>query len=153
MSEHCNSMHSFIHSISHALPVKPLAPIVAKFDNTDDFEGWNCGKISTCGKFGKVCGGYNTKGPGDDITKTFDVPAGKYSVALDLIKIDSWFVRDDRYGRGRQWISGVGLLCGLGGEVGCRFRLLSMHGVACLIQGQRKGVRECQRREMLDPDF
>ena len=63
-----------------------------KFDNTDDFEGWNCGEITSCGNLGNICGGYDTKGMGDDIKKTFDVSAGKYSVALDFIKIDSWFV-------------------------------------------------------------
>ena len=62
------------------------------FDNTDDFEGWNCGKITSCGEFGQICGGYNTKGKGHDIKKTFDVSAGKYYVTLDFIKIDSWFV-------------------------------------------------------------
>ena len=63
------------------------------FDNANDFEGWNCGKITSCGEFGQICGGYNTKGKGGDITKTFvDLPAGKYSVALDFIRIDSWFV-------------------------------------------------------------
>ena len=65
---------------------------ITNFDNPSDFEGWNCGKIMSCGDFGNVCGGYKTKGKGDHITKTFDVPPGKYSVALDFIKIDSWFV-------------------------------------------------------------
>ena len=31
------------------------------------------------------------KGKGSDIKKTFQLPAGKYSVKLDFIKIDSWF--------------------------------------------------------------
>ena len=60
-----------------------------EFDNLDDFEGWNCGKITTCGKH-QFCGGYNIKGKGSDITKTFNLPAGTYSVQLDFIKIDSW---------------------------------------------------------------
>lgn len=66
--------------------------VTAKFDDTNNFEGWNCGKITSCGKYGNVCGGYNTKGKGHDIKQTFEVPAGKYSVTLDFIKIDSWFV-------------------------------------------------------------
>ena len=62
------------------------------FADTNDFEGWTCSKITSCGKFGNVCGGFNVKGQGHDIKKTFEVPAGKYSVALDFIKIDSWSV-------------------------------------------------------------
>ena len=70
-----------------------VSSVTAAFEDTGDLEGWNCGKITTCGKYGNVCGGYATKGgQGDDIKKTFDVPAGKYSVTLDFIKIDSWFV-------------------------------------------------------------
>ena len=69
-----------------------MGSATAAFDDTNDLEGWDCGKITTCGKYGNVCGGHGTKGQGDDITKTFDVPAGKYSVTLDFIKIDSWFV-------------------------------------------------------------
>ena len=63
-----------------------------KFD-TQDFEGWNCGKITTCGNLGQVCGGYNVKGQGSEIKKTFMLPAGFYSLELDFIRIDSWFVR------------------------------------------------------------
>ena len=63
------------------------------FKDSLDFEGWNCGKIATCGNLGQVCGGYNIKGQGSDIKKTFWLPAGTYSVELDFIKIDSWFVR------------------------------------------------------------
>ena len=62
-------------------------------ENDNAFDGWNCVKITSCGKFGNVCGGYDTKAKGQDITKTFDVPAGKYSVTLDFVKIDSWFVQ------------------------------------------------------------
>ena len=69
-------------------------PILHKstFDYEQDFDGWNCGKITTCGNFGKICGGYGIKGKGSDIKKTFNLPAGKYSVQLDFLKIDSWFV-------------------------------------------------------------
>ena len=56
------------------------------------FDDWNCGKITTCGDFGEVCGGYGAKGKGSDIKKTFILPAGTYSVQLDFLKIDSWFV-------------------------------------------------------------
>merc|ERR1712048_546889 len=70
---------------------KVFTPITAKFDDKNDFEGWNCGQIRTCGeKNGNVCGGYMTKGKGDDIKKTFEVPEGMYRVTLDFIKIDSW---------------------------------------------------------------
>ena len=65
----------------------------SKFSNPEDFEGWNCGKITTCGVMGQICGGYNVKGKESDIKKTFNLPAGTYSVELDFIKIDSWFVR------------------------------------------------------------
>ena len=70
------------------------AGIVNNFKKKNDFEGWNCGEIRPCGKFGNVCGGYDTKAKGHDITKTFDVPAGNYSVKLDFLKIDSWFVQE-----------------------------------------------------------
>ena len=63
----------------------------SEFDKVDDFEGWNCGKITTCGNI-QFCGGYNVKGAGSEIKKTFMVPPGKYSVELDFIKIDSWYV-------------------------------------------------------------
>ena len=64
-----------------------------RFDHQRNFEGWNCGKITTCGRLGQICGGYNVKGKGSDIQKTFNLPAGTYSVELDFIKIDSWYVR------------------------------------------------------------
>ena len=66
---------------------------IATFDNPQDFEGWNCGEITTCGRLGNICGGFNVKGGDSDITKTFHLPAGTYSVELDFIKIDSWCVR------------------------------------------------------------
>ena len=69
-----------------------VSSVTAAFEDTNNLDGWNCGKITKCGKYGSVCGGYATKGRGDDIQKTFDVPEGKYSVTLDFIKIDSWFV-------------------------------------------------------------
>ena len=62
-----------------------------KFDNPSDFEGWNCGKITTCGDH-QLCGGYNVKGKNSEIKKTFFLPEGTYSVDLDFIKIDSWCV-------------------------------------------------------------
>ena len=71
--------------------VKKLKPD-GDFNDPNDFEGWNCGKITTCGKFGNICGGFGIKGKGSDIKKTFTVPAGTYSVKLDFIKIDSWYV-------------------------------------------------------------
>ena len=62
----------------------------SRFDDLKNFEGWNCGKITTCGKH-QFCGGYNVKGKGSEIKKTFMLPAGTYSVELDFIKIDSWY--------------------------------------------------------------
>ena len=65
--------------------------ITANFDHPDDFEGWNCGKITTCGKFGNICGGYDVKTGGDYIQQTFMLPTGRpHWVTLDFIKIDSW---------------------------------------------------------------
>ena len=64
-----------------------------EYHDPRDHEGWNCGAITPCGTFGQVCGGYKIKGKGDDLHKTFKLPPGTYSVQLDFIKIDSWFVR------------------------------------------------------------
>ena len=71
----------------------------SQFDHLRDFEGWNCRKIITCGDFGQICGGCNTKGGDADIRITFTLHVGTYSVELDFIQIDFWFVR--RYGVGR----------------------------------------------------
>ena len=65
---------------------------VNRFSNEINFEGWNCGEITTCGEHGQICGGYNVKGTGHNLTKTFMLPAGIYSVKMDFIKIDSWCV-------------------------------------------------------------
>ena len=63
----------------------------SKFDDPQDFDGWNCGQITSCGDMGQICGGYNVKGKGSDIKRTFfNLPAGTYSVELDFIQIDSW---------------------------------------------------------------
>ena len=61
------------------------------FDDKNDFEGWSCGKITTCGKH-QICGGYNVKGAGSEIKKTFMLPAGTYALELRFVKIDSWCV-------------------------------------------------------------
>ena len=64
-----------------------------KFNDVNDFEGWNCGKITTCGAMGQFCGGFNVKGSGADLQKVYtSLSAGTYSVELDFIKVDSWFV-------------------------------------------------------------
>ena len=66
---------------------------VDEFADSFNFEGWNCGKITTCGDYGQICGGFYVKGRGSELTKTYtNLPAGTYSVELDFIKIDSWFV-------------------------------------------------------------
>ena len=67
-------------------------PLTANFNDPEDFEGWNCVKITDCGKFKNICGGYNIKAGGADIQQTFMLPAGDtYWVTMDFIKIDSWF--------------------------------------------------------------
>ena len=62
------------------------------FDDPKDFDDWNCGSITTCGYMGQICGGFNAKGTGSEIENILKLPAGTYSVELDFIKIDSWFV-------------------------------------------------------------
>ena len=55
---------------------------------------FTCDKITTCGSLGKICGGYDTKGSGDEIVFSYMMPAGPeytYYVTLDFIKIDHWF--------------------------------------------------------------
>jgi len=59
----------------------------------NDFNGWNCGAITTCAGIdggAGICGGYGVKGINTDITKTFEVNAGRYQVQLDFISIDTW---------------------------------------------------------------
>ena len=69
------------------------AVCISSFDDKKKgFDDWNCGQITKCGDFGKVCGGYGAKVKGSDIKKTFTLPAGIYSVQLDFIRVDSWFV-------------------------------------------------------------
>ena len=69
-----------------------MALSTSQFNLVGDFEGWNCGEITLCGKFGQICGGYNAKGHASDIKSTFILPPGTYWVELDFIKIDFWFV-------------------------------------------------------------
>ena len=64
--------------------------ITAKFESSQ--EGWSCGRVTRCGSYGTICGGYDVKAHSHSITKTFQVSPGTYSVKLDFIKIDSWFV-------------------------------------------------------------
>merc|ERR1712072_1267404 len=73
-------------------------------DFSKNTDGWSCGKITTCGKFGKICGGYGVKGKGAEIKKTYKAPAGAYSVSLDFFKLDSW---DNE----RAYVSVNGKLC------------------------------------------
>ena len=76
---------SWVHRISGTV-------ITQEFNNPKNFEGWSCGKVQKCGSFGNICGGANVKGKGSNIQKTFMLPAGKYSVKLDFLEIDTWFV-------------------------------------------------------------
>ena len=63
------------------------------FDNVLYYEGWNCGSITQCGNLGQICGGFNLKGKGAALEKTYiNLEPGTYSVKLDFIKIDSWCV-------------------------------------------------------------
>ena len=54
--------------------------------------GWNCGGVTNCGGYGKVCGGHGQKGSGAEITKTITnlVAGGTYRLTLDFLKLDSW---------------------------------------------------------------
>ena len=72
-----------------------MRPIVNKFDDPTKFEGWNCDKITKCGKYGEICGGVNTKAKGHIIEKIFTLPANrrKFAITMDFIKIDSWFAK------------------------------------------------------------
>ena len=75
----------------------PFQTITENFQNAKDQHGWSCGKITKCGAFGNICGGFNVKGQSHDIKKTFnDLPYGgqTFEISLDFIKIDSWFVED-----------------------------------------------------------
>ena len=65
--------------------------IFDEFDDASDLEDWNCGKITLCGKFGNICGGFSVKGTDDHIEKTYMLPAGTYAFTTDFLKIDSWF--------------------------------------------------------------
>ena len=71
--------------------LKPSS-ITEQFNDPSDFLGWNCGKIQKCGQWGNICGGYGVKGKGADIKKTYQLPAGTYSLKMQFIKIDSWLV-------------------------------------------------------------
>ena len=79
-------------AIDNVVVTKLVTSANFKFENKRDFEGWNCGEITLCGKYGHVCGGYQTTGSGHVIKQTFAVPTGEYAVSLEFIKIDSWFV-------------------------------------------------------------
>jgi len=63
---------------------------IAESFNTGSSHGWNCVRTTVCGKYGRICGGYNTKGRGTYLQKTYRVPAGVYQVSFDFVKIDSW---------------------------------------------------------------
>ena len=69
------------------------SPVTNNFDDKNDFEGWNCGEIQACGKFGNICGGFDVKGRWTDIKKTFEVPEDLYRVKLTFIKLDTWLVK------------------------------------------------------------
>ena len=76
--------------ITNVVLTKVITSATFTFDNKRDFEGWNCGEITTCGNFGQLCGGFKTTGRERKIQQTFAVSPGEYIVSLDFIKIDSW---------------------------------------------------------------
>ena len=79
--------------LASIIPAKAQeASVLVKFDDLENFEGWNCEKITTCGELGQVCGGFNVKAKESEITKKFTLPPGTYTVEMDFIRIDSWFV-------------------------------------------------------------
>ena len=69
-------------------------PFQSSFNNSMD--GWDCGQITTCGVdvsgFGKICGGYNTKGKNRHITRSISpLKIGtSYTFSTDIIIGDSW---------------------------------------------------------------
>ena len=85
-------IHTYIHTCTHTHIHTPHADMHNNFDDPQDLEGWNCGQITTCGRMGQVCGGFNIKGTKTELSKGFHLLPGTYSVELDFIKIDSWFV-------------------------------------------------------------
>ena len=74
------------------LTAKPSVYVGTFANSRYELDGWNCGWITKCSAFGQVCGGHGVKGGSSDIQKTFNLPAGVYSVQLDFLRIDSWFV-------------------------------------------------------------
>ena len=66
--------------------------VVARDDFDDGGQyGWNCRGITTCGNYGKICGGYGLTGKGHVMTKAYPIlQMGTYYVSLDFIKVDSW---------------------------------------------------------------
>ena len=85
------------YAIDNVVVTKLVTSIKSEFNTQDDFEGWNCGKITSCGKYGNVCGGHNVKGKRNQIVQTFKVAKGMYSVALDFVRIDAWYVSGWRW--------------------------------------------------------
>ena len=71
--------------------ISKFRQIKINFDSANYFETWNCGKTTACGNH-QICGGHNVKGKGSYMKRTFLLPAGTYSVELDFIKLNSWFV-------------------------------------------------------------
>ena len=71
----------------------------------DDFEdstikNWSAGSVTTCGKYGKILGGYNVFGAGAIAQKTVaQTPAhSEYKLTLSYIYIDTW---DDEWAQVR----------------------------------------------------
>eukprot|EP00935_MAST-01C_sp_MAST-1C-sp1_P002276 g2276.t1 len=94
------------YGIDNVELVKLGQEVSYSFDDNDQ-HGFSCGAITSCGSFGKICGGFMTKGNcrsghgqthacGKDrehafIRKQFNnYPAGNYQIQLDFIMVDSW---------------------------------------------------------------
>jgi predicted outer membrane repeat protein len=80
------------------------AVAVHNFEDTNNFHGWNCVGITTCGSWGKICGGYNKLGKNSVLQQTFSgLEPGTYTVEMDVFFIDSW----DHNDRLRVYANGV----------------------------------------------
>merc|ERR1711871_994006 len=83
--------------IRHIVASSPSSLKHSKYKYESNFDdgkmnGWNCKQITTCGNYGKICGGYNETGKGYSMTKTFRNLRRwrSYTLTLDFIAIDSW---------------------------------------------------------------
>jgi len=87
----CRSGYTYTNSAKTSCKKKPAGfRNISENFNSGSSHGWNCVRTTVCGKYGRICGGYNTKGRGTYLQKTYRVPAGVYQISFDFVKIDSW---------------------------------------------------------------